>query len=188
MRKRLIDNEPSWLFDCHSMSTLKQQLRLQIDWRQKRAHFSVWIISLGHSAYITFHIFMSFRNPCHMPFHKLIPPFTLTAPNVNSFYILTLSSVAINLYRCWATQVKTLYIAAVIILKKVTDSLLHSRFLCRHATFLPWGGALRDDTKCSRLSDWWKRPVIYCVNRKQETVVHFYVLSRLWVIDVFEIS
>ena len=93
---------------------------------------------------------MSFHKPCHMPFSKLIPPFTLTAPNVNSFYILILSSVAINLYRCWATRVKTLYIAAVIILEKVTDSLLHSRFLCRHATFLPWGGALRDDTKCSR--------------------------------------
>ena len=55
---------------------------------------------------------------------------------------------------------KTLYIAAVIILKKVTDSLLHNRFMCRHATFLPWGGALRDDTKCSRQSDWCKRPVI----------------------------
>ena len=83
---------------------------------------------------------------------------------------------------------KTLCIAAVIILEKVTDSLLHSRFLCRHATFLPWGGALRDDTKCSRQSDWCKRPVIYCVNRKQEIFVHFYVLWRLWVIDVFEIS
>ena len=23
---------------------------------------------------------MSFRNPCHMPFHKLIPPLTLTVP------------------------------------------------------------------------------------------------------------
>ena len=77
---------------------------------------------------------------------------------------------------------------AVIILKKVTDSLLHSRYLCRHATFLPWGGALRDDIKCSRLSDWWKRPVISCVNRKQEIAVDFYMLSRLWVIDVFEIS
>ena len=41
VRKRLIDNEPLWLFNCHRMSTLKQQLRLQIDWRQKRAPFSV---------------------------------------------------------------------------------------------------------------------------------------------------
>ena len=80
---------------------------------------------------------MSFRKPCHMPFRKLIPPFTLTAPNVNSFYILTLSSVAINLYRCWATRVKTLYIAAVIILKKVTDSLLHSRFCVVTQRFFP---------------------------------------------------
>ena len=24
---------------------------------------------------------MSFRKPCHMPFHKLIPPFTLTVYN-----------------------------------------------------------------------------------------------------------
>ena len=31
-------------------------------------------------------------------------------------------------------------------------------------------------------------PLFNCVNRKQEIVVHFYVLSRLWVIDVFEIS
>ena len=78
VRKRLIDNEPSWLFDCHRMSTLKQRLRLQIDWRQKRTLFSVEFISLGHSAYITFHIIIPFRKPCHMPFRKLIPPFTLT--------------------------------------------------------------------------------------------------------------
>ena len=36
-------------------------------------------ISLSHSAYITFRIIMSLRKPCHMPFPKLIPPFTLTA-------------------------------------------------------------------------------------------------------------
>ena len=36
LRKRLVDNEPSWLFDCHRMSTLKQRLRLQIDWRRKK--------------------------------------------------------------------------------------------------------------------------------------------------------
>ena len=76
--KRLIDNEPSWLFDCHRMSTLKQRLRLQIDWHQKRAHFSVSFISLGHSACITFHISMPFRKPRHVPFRKLIPRFILT--------------------------------------------------------------------------------------------------------------
>ena len=36
-------------------------------------------ISSGHSAYITFHIIMSFPKPCYMPFRKLILPFTLTA-------------------------------------------------------------------------------------------------------------
>ena len=41
VRKRLIDNEPSWLFDCHRMSALKQRLRLKIDWRQKRVLFPV---------------------------------------------------------------------------------------------------------------------------------------------------
>ena len=53
----------------------KQRLRFQIDWRQKEG----LIISLGHSAYITFYIIMLFRKPCHMPFRKLIPPITLTA-------------------------------------------------------------------------------------------------------------
>ena len=33
----------------------------------KRAHFSVWLISLGHSTYITFRAIMSFRKPCHIP-------------------------------------------------------------------------------------------------------------------------
>ena len=36
-------------------------------------------IFLSHSAYITFRVIMSLRKPCHMPFRKLIPPFTLTA-------------------------------------------------------------------------------------------------------------
>ena len=54
----------------------------------KRAHFSVWLISLGHSAYITFRVIMSFRKPCHMPFRKLIPPFTLTALQICSFLSL----------------------------------------------------------------------------------------------------
>ena len=60
-------------------ATLKQRLRLQIDWRQKRVLFLVLFISFDHSAgYIKFRIIMSFRKPCHMPFCKLIPPFTLT--------------------------------------------------------------------------------------------------------------
>ena len=62
-------------------ATLKKRLLLLIDWRQKMTHFSLSliIISLRHSAYITFRNIMSFRKPCHMLFHKLIPPFTLTA-------------------------------------------------------------------------------------------------------------
>ena len=58
---------------------IKQWLRLQIEWRQKRALFSVEFISLDRStAYIKFRIIMSFHKTCHMPFRKLIPPFTLT--------------------------------------------------------------------------------------------------------------
>ena len=34
---------PSWLFDCHRMSILKQRLRLQIDWHQKKGH----VVALG---------------------------------------------------------------------------------------------------------------------------------------------
>ena len=63
------------------MSPWKQRLRLQIDWRQKKdALFNLiyFFISLGHSAYITFHKIMSFRKPCHVPFRKLILPFTFT--------------------------------------------------------------------------------------------------------------
>ena len=57
---------------------LKKWPLLQIDWRQKRVHVSVYFISFSHSAYITFRMIMSFRKPCHMSFRKLIPPFTLT--------------------------------------------------------------------------------------------------------------
>ena len=42
-----------------------------------RFSLSLIIVSLRHSAYITFHTIMSFSKPCHMPFHKLMPPFTL---------------------------------------------------------------------------------------------------------------
>ena len=60
-------------------TTLKKRLLLLIDWRQKMTRFSLSfiIVSLRHSAYITFHTIMSFSKPCHMPFHKLMPPFTL---------------------------------------------------------------------------------------------------------------
>ena len=70
------------LFDCH---------RGRARNIKKAAAFANWlaasndalfalsliIISLRHSAYITFCKIMSFSKPCHMPFHKLMPPFTL---------------------------------------------------------------------------------------------------------------
>ena len=61
---------------CHRMSTLTAFADCLA--QKKDALFSL-MISLGHSAYITFHIVMSFRKPCHMPLRKLIPHFTLTA-------------------------------------------------------------------------------------------------------------
>ena len=43
VRKMLIDNEPSWLFDCNRLSTLKQRPRLQIDWRQQKGALFILI-------------------------------------------------------------------------------------------------------------------------------------------------
>ena len=43
VQKRLIDNEPSRLFDCHRLSTLKQRPRLQIDWRQQKGALFILI-------------------------------------------------------------------------------------------------------------------------------------------------
>ena len=72
VRKRLIDNEPSWLFDCHLMSTLKQRLRLQIDWRQKKdARFSL-IYFFGLFCIYYFHIIMSFHKPYSLNFIRLL--------------------------------------------------------------------------------------------------------------------
>ena len=66
----LIDNEPSWPRACNIKT---------------EAVFANWLapkhgalFTLGHSAYITFRIIMSFRKPCHMPFRNFIPPFTFT--------------------------------------------------------------------------------------------------------------
>ena len=47
VRKRLIDNEPSWLFDCLRGSKLKQQPRLQIDWRQQKGSLFILIDLFG---------------------------------------------------------------------------------------------------------------------------------------------
>ena len=82
MRKRLIHNEPSWLFDCHRTSTLKQRLRSQIDWRQKKDALFSLIHFFGSFCiyYIPHNYGISFRKTCHMPFRKLIPPSTLTGP------------------------------------------------------------------------------------------------------------
>ena len=46
---------------------------------EAHACFPVKFISLRHFPQIKFRIIMSFRKPCHMPFRKLIAPFTLTA-------------------------------------------------------------------------------------------------------------
>ena len=46
---------------------------------ERRACFPVECFSLRHFPQIKFRIIMSFRKPCHMPFRKLIPSFTLTA-------------------------------------------------------------------------------------------------------------
>ena len=53
--------------------------RLPKKTRQRRA-FSDFLFNLFLCAfpYITFRIIMSFGKPCHMPFCKLIPPFTLS--------------------------------------------------------------------------------------------------------------
>ena len=81
MLKRLIDNEPSWLWLSLYVepATLKKLLRLQIKLAPQNGTLSSLIYFLDHSAYITFFIIMSFRKPCHMSFRKFIPPFTLTA-------------------------------------------------------------------------------------------------------------
>ena len=50
------------------------------------------IYFLRHFPYLTFHIIMSFRKPCHMPFRKFIPPFTLPKTNgqINELCFITL--------------------------------------------------------------------------------------------------
>ena len=63
----------------------KKRLLLQIGGKKKGALFSL-IYFLRRSTYITFCIIMPFRNSCHMPFRKLMPPFTLTALNTKRTY------------------------------------------------------------------------------------------------------
>ena len=46
--------------------------------------------------YFTFCIIMSSRKPCHMPFRKLIPPFTLTATRHVSRERAALDSIALR--------------------------------------------------------------------------------------------
>ena len=63
---------------------MDQQIDCPLELAQKnsaaetRTYFPVELFSLRHFPQIKFHIIMSFRKPCHMPFHKIIPPFTLT--------------------------------------------------------------------------------------------------------------
>ena len=60
-------------------------------------------------------------------------------------------------------------------------SLLHSRFQCHHATLLHWrrrwGGALRDDTKCSRLYDDRRNDRLNMKNKLVHFATHLLLLS-----------
>ena len=47
---------------------------------------------MSNSAYITFRIIISFRNPCHMPFCNFIPPFSLTEITKGVHLVLKLSA------------------------------------------------------------------------------------------------
>ena len=71
----------SWLFDCHRSwaRNITTTATCELIGAKKGRNFQFNFLSLSHSVYITFHTIMSFRKPCHMPFRKLIPPFTLTA-------------------------------------------------------------------------------------------------------------
>ena len=79
---------PCW-FEPAVINGPAKRLLLQIGGKKGAATTNMLFclfISLSHSAYITFRIIMSFRKPCHMPFRKLIPSFTLTGLNRQSFY------------------------------------------------------------------------------------------------------
>ena len=70
-----------YLFDCHRCLARNIKKALLVNWLEPKTCTIFEInfnISVSHSAYITFRIIMSFRKPCHMPFRKLIRPFTLT--------------------------------------------------------------------------------------------------------------
>ena len=81
------DLSSSSCISCVSILVLQemdQQIDCSLELAQKnsaaetRTYFPVEFFSLRHFPQIKFHIIMSFRKPCHMPFHKIIPPFTLT--------------------------------------------------------------------------------------------------------------
>ena len=75
--------------------TASQKAVALANWTEKRARFSVKLISLSHSTYITFCIIMRFRNSCHMPFRKLMPPFYLTTL-YRGWFVINLSHVYRN--------------------------------------------------------------------------------------------
>ena len=64
----LIDNQPSWIFDCHR-ATLKQRLRFQIDWRKKGRTFQfnlfLWVIL--HIYYISHNYVIPQATPHAIP-------------------------------------------------------------------------------------------------------------------------
>ena len=74
-----------WYFQI--VSNYVQQFRnitsgIYAKYHYKSCHYLYKFTSLGHFPYITFCMIMLFRKPCHMPFHKLIPLFTLTGWNI----------------------------------------------------------------------------------------------------------
>ena len=87
VRKRLIESEKSrnlslWLFYSHrsrACSVKKRRCFGKLIGAKKgyTFQFNLFLLVILHIL-LTFRIIMSFRKPCHMPFRKLIPSFTLT--------------------------------------------------------------------------------------------------------------
>ena len=71
----------SW-FEPAIINGPAERLLLQICAKIRRGRDARMLFCLIYSCvpfpYIAFRIIISFRKPCHMPFRKLIPPFTLT--------------------------------------------------------------------------------------------------------------
>ena len=77
----LLSALPCW-FKLAVINGPAKKLLTQIGAKKRRGKDGSMFFSLIYFfapfPYFTFRIIMSFRKPCHMPFRKLIPPFTLT--------------------------------------------------------------------------------------------------------------